>query len=67
MGSAQRPGDWLDFHALRYRAIRELAWAGRDNDEIMTYSGHAKKTMVQKYAGEARQEMAARGAREKRR
>lgn len=56
-----------DLHALRYRAVKELAWAGCDDDEIMAYSGHATKDMVQKYAGEARQEMAARRAREKRR
>lgn len=56
-----------DLHALRYRAIKELAWAGCDDDEIMSYSGHATKAMVRKYAGEARQEMAARRAREKRR
>jgi hypothetical protein len=33
----------------------------------MSYSRHSSKTMVIKYAGEARQEMAARRAREKRR
>jgi integrase len=49
-----------DLHALRYRAIKELAWADCTDDEIMSYSGHATKAMVQKYAGEARQEMAAR-------
>lgn len=56
-----------DLHALRYRAVKELAWAGCDDDEIMSFSGHATKAMVRKYAGEARQEMAARRAREKRR
>ena len=56
-----------DQHALRYRGIKELAWAGCDDDEIMSYSGHATKAMVRKYAGEARQEMAARRARDKRR
>lgn len=57
----------FDLHALRYRGVKELAWAGCDDDEIMSYSGHATKAMVIKYAGEARQEMSARRAREKRR
>ncbi|MFD2855376.1 hypothetical protein ACFSZS_12235 [Seohaeicola zhoushanensis] len=56
-----------DLHALRYRGVKELAWAGCDDDEIMSYSGHSTKAMVRLYAGEARQEMAARRAREKRR
>jgi len=56
-----------DLHGLRYRAVMELAWAGCDDDEIMSYSGHATKAMVRKYAGEARQIMRARQAREKRR
>lgn len=56
-----------DLHALRYRSIKELAWAGCDDDEIAAYSGHATKAMIRKYAGEARQEMRARQAREKRR
>ncbi|MFA5539005.1 MAG: tyrosine-type recombinase/integrase [Gemmobacter sp.] len=56
-----------DLHALRYRGVMELAWAGCDDDEIMSYSGHATKAMVRKYAGEARQIMRARQAREKRR
>lgn len=56
-----------DQHALRYRGVKELAWAGCDDDEIMSFSGHTTKAMVRKYAGEARQEMAARRAREKRR
>nr|WP_241427592.1 tyrosine-type recombinase/integrase [Fertoeibacter niger] len=55
-----------DLHALRYRGVMELAWAGCDDDEIMSYSGHATKAMVLKYAGEARQIMRARQAREKR-
>ena len=55
-----------DLHALRYRGVMELAWAGCDDDEIMSYSGHATKAMVRKYAGEARQIMRARQAREKR-
>lgn len=56
-----------DLHALRYRGVRELAWAGCNDDEIASYSGHATKAMIAKYAGEARQEMRARQAREKRR
>lgn len=56
-----------DLHAMRYRGVMELAWAGCDDDEIMSYSGHSTKAMVRKYAGEARQQMAARRAREKRR
>ena len=56
-----------DLHALRYRGVKELAWAGCDDDEIMSDSGHATKALVRLYAGEARQEMAARRAREKRR
>jgi len=56
----------FDLHALRYRGVKELAWAGCDDDEIASYSGHATKAMIQKYAGEARQEMRARTAREKR-
>lgn len=55
-----------DLHALRYRGIKELAWARCDDDEIATYSGHATKAMIIKYAAEARQEMRARQAREKR-
>lgn len=55
-----------DLHALRYRGVKELAWAGCDDDEIAAYSGHATKEMIAKYAGEARQEMRARQAREKR-
>lgn len=56
-----------DLHALRYRAVMELAWHGCTDDEIEAYSGHASKAMVRKYAGEARQIMRARQAREKRR
>lgn len=56
-----------DLHALRYRGVKELAWAGCDDDEIAAYSGHATKDMIAKYAGEARQEMRARQARQKRR
>lgn len=56
-----------DLHALRYRGVMELAWAGCDDDEIMSYSGHNTKAMVQQYAGLARQMMRAKQAREKRR
>ncbi len=56
-----------DLHALRYRGVMELAWAGCSDDEIASYSGHATKEMIEKYAGEARQIMRARQAREKRR
>ena len=55
-----------DLHALRYRGVMELAWAGCDDDEIAAYSGHASKDMIRRYAGEARQIMRARQAREKR-
>jgi integrase len=58
-------GDY-DLHALRYRGIKELAWAGCSDDEIASYSGHKSKAMIEKYAGEARQEMHARRARLKR-
>jgi integrase len=56
----------FDLHALRYRAVMELAWHGCTDDEIAAYSGHVSKAMVAKYAGEARQIMRARQAREKR-
>jgi len=56
----------FDLHALRYRGIKELAWAGCTDDEIASYSGHATTAMIAKYAGEARQEMNARRARLKR-
>lgn len=55
-----------DLHALRYRGVMELAWAGCDDEQIAAYSGHATKEMIAKYAGEARQIMRARQAREKR-
>ncbi|MDF0599907.1 tyrosine-type recombinase/integrase [Psychromarinibacter sp. C21-152] len=55
-----------DLHALRYRGVMELAWAGCDDDEIASYSGHSSKEMIRKYAGEARQMMRARQAWEKR-
>lgn len=56
-----------DLHALRYRGVMELAWAGCTDEEIAAYSGHASLAMIRKYAGEARQIMRARQAREKRR
>lgn len=55
-----------DLHAMRYRGVMELAWAGCTDDEIMGYSGHSTKDMVIKYAGAARQIMRAMQAREKR-
>lgn len=55
-----------DLHALRYRGVMELAWAGCDDDEIMSYSGHHTKEMVIKYAGIARQQMRAETAAAKR-
>lgn len=55
-----------DQHALRYRGVKELAWAGCDDDEIASYSGHTTKAMIVKYAGEARQIMRARQAAAKR-
>ncbi len=56
----------FDQHALRYRGVMELAWAGCDDDEIASYSGHTSKAMIIKYAGEARQIMRARQAAAKR-
>jgi len=56
----------FDLHALRYRGIKELAWAGCSEDEIKSFSGHATDAMVRKYAGEARQIMRVRQAAEKR-
>lgn len=44
-----------DLHALRYRGVMELAWAGCTDEEIASYSGHASLAMIRKYAGEARQ------------
>ena len=46
-----------DLHALRYRGVMELAWAGCTDDEIASFSGHATMAMIKKYAGEARQIM----------
>jgi len=56
----------FDQHALRYRGVMELAWAGCTDDEIASYSGHTSKKMIIKYAGEARQVMRARQAAAKR-
>ena len=56
----------FDQHALRYRGVMELAWAGCTDDEIASYSGHTSLAMIRKYAGEARQIMRARQARIKR-
>ncbi|MBW6506737.1 MAG: integrase [Rhodobacteraceae bacterium] len=56
----------FDQHALRYRGVMELAWAGCDDDEIASFSGHTTKAMIRKYAGEARQIMRARQAAAKR-
>lgn len=55
-----------DLHALRYRGVAELAWKGCTDEEISSYSGHASLSMIRKYAGQARQIMRARQAREKR-
>ncbi|MGP9789622.1 site-specific integrase [Roseinatronobacter sp. NSM] len=57
----------FDLHALRYRGVQELAWKGCTDEEIAAYSGHFSIDMIRKYAGEARQIMRARQAREKRR
>lgn len=56
----------FDQHALRYRGVMELAWAGCTDDEIASYSGHTTQAMIRKYAGEARQIMRARQAAAKR-
>jgi hypothetical protein len=56
----------FDQHALRYRGVMELAWAGCTDDEIASYSGHTSKAMIIKYAGMARQTMRARQAAAKR-
>jgi integrase len=55
-----------DLHALRYRGVMELAWAGCDDPQIASYSGHSSIEMIHKYAGIARQRMRARQARAKR-
>lgn len=53
-------------HALRYRGVMELPWAGFTHDEIASYSGHTSKAMIIKYAGEASQFKRARQADAKR-
>jgi len=55
-----------DLHALRYTGVMELARSGCDDAEIMSYSGHDTREMVEKYAGAARQEMRAKSAKKKR-
>ncbi|MCE8431770.1 tyrosine-type recombinase/integrase [Rhodovulum sulfidophilum] len=55
-----------DLHALRYRGVKELAYAGCSDEEIGSFSGHISKSMIRKYAGEARQEMQAQKAHAKR-
>ncbi|MBO9457374.1 tyrosine-type recombinase/integrase [Paracoccus sp. R12_1] len=52
----------FDQHAMRYRGVMELAWAGCDDDEIASYSGHSSKAMIINHAGEARQIMRAKQA-----
>lgn len=56
----------FDQHALRYRGVMELALSGCDDDEIASFSGHTTKSMIIKYAGEARQKMRAKQAAAKR-
>ena len=56
----------FDLHGLRYRGVQELARAGCSDDEIASYSGHYQKSMIVKYAGEARKEMNAIKANKKR-
>ena len=51
-----------DLHALRYRGVMELAFAGCTDEEIGSISGHLSKAMIAKYAGMARQIMLARSA-----
>lgn len=55
-----------DLHAMRYRGIMELAWAGCSDAEIDAISGHVTEAMRRKYAGKARQIMRARQAAKKR-
>lgn len=55
-----------DLHALRYRGVMDLAWAGCTDEEIASISGHKSMSMVKKYAGIARQIMRARQANAKR-
>lgn len=55
-----------DLHGLRYTGVQELARSGCTDEEIMSYSGHNTKAMVEKYAGEVRQRATAERARKKR-
>lgn len=67
LAERQRLGlEAFDLHALRYRAVQELAWKGCTDEEIGSISGHMSIAMIRKYAGEARQIMRARQANEKR-
>jgi integrase len=56
-----------DLHPPRCRAVMELAWAGCDDREIATCSGHSSVDMIGKSVGIARQINRARSAQEKRR
>lgn len=56
----------FDQHALRYRGVMELAWAGCTDVEIASCCGHKSKKMIIKYSGEARQVTRARQAPTKR-
>ena len=47
----------FDQHALRYGGVLELAWSECPDDEIASYSGHTKKALIVKYAGEAQQKI----------
>ena len=63
----ERPGLLAyDLHANCYRGVMELAWADCDDDEIAACSGQSGKNMICNLAGEARQIMRTRKAREKR-
>lgn len=43
----KRPGLMaFDQHALRYRGVMELAWAGCTDDEIASFSGHTSKAIL---------------------
>jgi hypothetical protein len=55
-----------DLHALRYRGVMELAWAGCNDAEIASYSLHVSPQMIAKYVGIARQQMHAKSAAKKR-
>lgn len=55
-----------DLHALRYRGVQELAWAGCTDEEIKAITGHSTEAMVRHYAGQARQITRAKQANDKR-